>query len=205
MDIIVGGGKFGVKAVEYLLKEGRDFLVLDKDPNCEVARNFDVKIINVGAEKLGEIVEKLNPEWIFPTAPLHVAAETVRNDFEPWNEGIEEILIRIPKNIVVSSVKGSIFLSYNRDKRCPPNCIAPEICPITKIKREKPMFELLSSAFPEAIILISHQLAPGLGAIKGSEFVEFIRKTRKVEKIIVATACRCHGVITPLKKSSSKI
>lgn len=91
MDIVVGGGKFGLKAVEYLLRERREFIVLDPNPECEVARVFNVPILK-GAERLIEIAERNKPESIFPTAPVHVAVESLKDLFEPWNEAIDEIL-----------------------------------------------------------------------------------------------------------------
>ncbi|MEM4702614.1 MAG: hypothetical protein QXK77_04195, partial [Archaeoglobaceae archaeon] len=90
----------------------------------------------------------------------------------------------------------------NRDDTCIQNCSSPEICPVTKIKRPCPMYDLLSFACSEAHILISHQLAPGLGAIRGEDLLEVLEISRKVDKLIVATACKCHGVITALIKSS---
>jgi voltage-gated potassium channel Kch len=57
MDIIVGGGRFGLKAAEYLISQGRDFILLDSNPNCEVAKKLGIKVYDAGAEKLAEIAE----------------------------------------------------------------------------------------------------------------------------------------------------
>ncbi|MCS7144888.1 MAG: hypothetical protein NZ879_07710 [Archaeoglobaceae archaeon] len=200
MDLVIGGGKFGLKAVEYLIERRREFLILDPNPECEVVRVLNVPVLKVGAEKIIEVVEKTNPEWIFPTAPVHVVAEALKDLFEPWDEVIDDLLPKIPSKVVVSVGKGSVVLSYNRDGICIENCNSPEICPVTKLKKDLPMFELIKFAFPKALILISYQIAPGLGAIKGSEFIEVIEKAKKLDKVVVATACNCHGVITGMKK-----
>ncbi|MDI9646523.1 MAG: NAD-binding protein [Archaeoglobales archaeon] len=200
MDIVVGGGRYGARAVEYLMKNKREFLVLEPDLNCEVSRKFGIEVIKGQATDLIELAKKVNPEWIFPTAPVHVAAEVLKKDFEPWIDVVNSILCGIPPKIVVSVGRGSIVVSYNRDGTCLENCISPDICPVTKIKRPCPMFEMIKFASPEAFVLVSHQLVPGLGAIRGKDFQEMVKKAYKDRRIIVATACKCHGVITALKK-----
>lgn len=199
MDIVVGGGKFGLKAVEFLRAKKRDFVVLDPSDDCEVAKTFKDNFLKAEAKDLPKLVEKLRPEWIFPTAPIHVVAEAIKHRFKPWNEKVNEILAGIPIKIVVSAGRGSIVVSYNRDEICIENCISPETCPVTKIKRPCPMFELIKFACSEAKVIVSHQLAPGIGAIKGEDFLMVLEEAKKAEKIVVATACKCHGVITALK------
>ncbi|MCQ4153249.1 MAG: NAD-binding protein [Archaeoglobi archaeon] len=200
MDIIVGGGRFGLKAAEYLISQGRDFILLDSNPNCEAAKKLGIKVYDAGAEKLAEIAERVSPDWIFPTASVHVVAEAVKDYFEPWNEAIDFILSGVPSRLIVSVGKGGIILSYNRDKTCIENCVSPEICPVTKIKRPCPMSEIIRFAYPEAMVLISHQIAPGLGAIRGFDFLETVRRAKEKEKVVLATACDCHAVITALKR-----
>ncbi|MEM1957758.1 MAG: hypothetical protein QXN27_07060 [Archaeoglobaceae archaeon] len=199
MDIVVGGGRFGLKAVEFLLAKKRDFLVLDPSNDCEVAKAFKDKFVKARAEDLPKFAEKFKPDWIFPTAPIHVVAEAIKHRFKPWNEKVNEILAGLPMKVVVSAGKGSVVVSYNRDEICIENCSSPEVCPVTKIKRPCAMFELIKFACNEAKVLVSHQLAPGIGAIKGEEFLALLREAERAERIVVATACKCHGVITALK------
>ncbi len=199
MDIVVGGGRFGFKAVKFLLAKKRDFVVLDPSEDCEVAKTFKDNFVKAKAEDLPKFIEELKPEWIFPTAPIHVVAEAIKHRFKPWNEKVNEILSGLPMKVIVSVGRGSIVLSYNRDDFCVENCSSPEICPVTKIKRPCPMFELIKFACNEARVLISHQLAPGIGAIRGEEFSAILEESKKAKKIVVATACKCHGVITALK------
>jgi coenzyme F420-reducing hydrogenase gamma subunit len=47
---------------------------------------------------------------------------------------------------------------------------------------------------------VSYQLAPGMGALKGSELLEFFSQAEKKAKFVVATACGCHGFFSALKK-----
>ncbi len=202
MDVIVGGGKYGVEAAKFLMDEGRDFIVLDPDPNCMAVRELKAKYEQGGIEKLIDLVEKVDPEYIFPTAPIHVAAEAVKLKYNlnVWNEVINCILAGLPQKIVLSAGRGGIVVTYNRDKDCIQNCSAPDVCPVTKIKKPCPMYELVKFAYPEGFVLVSQQLKPGLGAIRGEDFKEFLNWSKDKDKFVVATACRCHGVITALRR-----
>jgi hypothetical protein len=57
-------------------------------------------------------------------------------------------------------------------------------------------------ACPEGFMLISHQMAQGMGAFKGSELLKFFDWAEKKERFVIATACNCHGVFTAFKKGS---
>ena len=218
--MVVGGGKFGSKAIEYLLKHSEPFIVIDKNEKCTAARNYDLKKLSIKTVRyplpkgnyflVGQAREaliltlRLKPKYIFTTAPIHVAAALIKEKYqlEEWNEGINSILAGIPLKVVVSIGNGTIVVSYNRDGICPPNCNAPSICPITKMKRPCPMYKLLSFAAPNGIVLRSYQLQPGLGALKGREVLETLKRCEGKDKVIVGTACKCHGVITALKSKT---
>ncbi len=102
MGIVVGGGKFGLKAAEFLLRGAEISFFSTAIPIVRWLKKLGIKIKEAKAEKLVEIAEKLNPEWIFPTAPVHLVAEAIKDYFEPWNEVINCILSGIPPKLVVS-------------------------------------------------------------------------------------------------------
>ena len=214
MDLIVGGGKFGCQAVEYLRKNHRDFTLVDKDPNCLAVREYGIR----SSTKVGEageffvkgdlsealvLIMELKPEYVFPTAPTHIAAELAKTKFglEPWTEPINRILVNLPQAVVLHVGRGNLIVSFNRDKDCFEKCDTPEVCPSTKIRKPCTMDRLMKFAYPEAFLLISHQMSPGMGALKGSEILEFFSWVEKQEKFVVATACDCHGVFTGFKKT----
>ena len=199
MDLIVGGGRFGLKVAEYLNSKGRDFVVLDPNDECEVAKRFRAKVIKAEAKDLEKFIKEFDPEWVFPTAPIHVAAEALHGKFRPWNEKVNEILSGLPAKVIVSVGRGTIVVSYNRDELCLDNCSSPERCPVTKLKRPCPMYELIRFACPDVKMLISYQLSPGIGAIRGKDLALVLEESKKVEKIVLATACNCHGIITALR------
>jgi hypothetical protein len=215
MDIIVGGGKYGCVAVEYLRKKGRGFVLVDKDPSCLAVKRYKLKsadhidtegeqFVEGNVAKVLELIECLKPEYVFPTAPVHIAAELAENKFAlvPWNEVINCILANLPPSVVLQAGKGNLIVSYNRDKHCLEKCEAPEVCPSTYKRKPCTMDKLMKFAYPESIILISHQLAPGMGALKGSELLDFLTQVEKKDKFVVATACDCHGFFTALQTSA---
>ncbi len=223
-DLVFGGGKYGMEAVEYLLSRKRNFVVLDIDSKCLVAKNYDLTRINIkDIEKLRfrdekdyfegyfieggifealKVIELLKPEHIFPTAPIHLSAALIQEKFKlsPWFEGVDRVLPGLPSKIIVSAGRGSVVVTYNRDYECQPNCNAPERCPVTGILKPAPMYRLLEFAAPNGFILQSHQLRPGIGALKGNELELLVKWALGKKELIIGTACKCHGVITALKK-----
>ncbi|WP_202320267.1 hypothetical protein [Archaeoglobus neptunius] len=216
MDVVVGGGRYGVEAARYLRERNRDFIVIDVSEDCTAVKELSLKVVpsldevDYGGEFflkgdvsiLPDLVRNLRIEYIFPTAPIHVAAEAVRRKygFEPWYEVVDCIAAGLPTRVVISSGRGSLVVSYNRDHECLEKCPAPDICPVTKIRKPCPMHELVRYAWPDAFVLVSHQLKPGLGGIEGRDFINVLREAEKRRNIVIATACRCHGVITALKR-----
>jgi hypothetical protein len=217
MDIIVGGGKYGCMAVEYLRKKRRGFVLVDKDPNCLAFKRYKIKtafeidpegehFIQGEIATVSQLMARLKPEYVFPTAPIHVAAELAQSRFKlaPWNEAINRILANLPPSVILWAGRGNLIVSYNRDRECIEKCEAPEVCPSTRIRRPCTMNRLMKFACPEGFILISYQMAPGMGALKGSELIEFLNWAKTKEKFIVATACECHGVFNAFQKQRDK-
>jgi hypothetical protein len=213
MDIIVGGGKYGCEAVEYLRKKRKGFVLVDKDPNCLAVKKYKLKTaFDIDAEGeffiQGEIatvlqlIARLKPEYVFPTAPIHIAAELAQSKFKlaTWDEAINYILANLPPSVILRAGSGTLIVSYNRDKECIEKCEAPEVCPSTRKRKPCTMDKLMKFACPEGFILISHQLAPSIGALRGSELLEFFAQVEEKDKFVVATACSCHGFFTALKK-----
>ena len=207
MDVVFGGGKFGLRAVKWLIDNKRDFVVIDPNEDCLVQREYHLKefdgkggFLRGDIKELIEIVLEKKPELVFPTAPIHLAAALVKefHKMKEWNEKVNCILSGLPPKIIVSVGRGSVVVSYNRDATCLENCNAPDICPVTKIKKPAPMHELVRFAVPDGFVIKSEYLEPGLGAIKGDLLRRLLESVD--DRIVVATACRCHGVITSLRR-----
>jgi hypothetical protein len=207
MNVIVGGGRYGCEAIEFLQEKNKNFVVVDKDPDCLATKRFRLKasdcmdsegeyFIHGGLREALELIEKLEPEYVFPTVPIHLAADLTRIKFKlkPWNDGINAILPKLPEVVVLQAGRGKIVVSFNRDHSCIDKCAMPTVCPSSGIRKPCTMIELMRFASPDAFILISYSMAPGIGALKGAELVDFFSWTKKRKNFIVATACDCHGV-----------
>ncbi|MGA3291181.1 MAG: hypothetical protein ABSD42_13190 [Candidatus Bathyarchaeia archaeon] len=213
MDLIIGGGKYGCNAIEYLRQKRKSFVVVDVDPCCLAVQRFALKSFDsicskgeyfvVGdLHKALELMDCLNPEYIFPTAPVHIAADMAKIKFNltPWSEAINSVLPKLPEVVVLHAGRGKLILSFNRDNDCLDNCAMPTVCPSSGTKKPCTMISLMRFASPEAFILISYSMAPGMGALKGSEVSEFFDWVKTKETFVVGTACDCHGFFSAFRK-----
>jgi hypothetical protein len=217
MDIVAGGGKYGCYAAEFLREKGRSFTVIDTDPNCLAARELELRSTDDLEREgeffirgdLGTVLDLLVPastEFVFPTVPTHLAADLARIKFnlKPWIEAIGNILPKLPQTVVSKAGEGNIVTTFNKDYRCIDKCAMPQICPSSGFKKPCTMTDLMRSAGPQAFFLLSHSMAPGLGALKVVELTQFLGWAEKRKKFIVATTCDCHGVFTALQKCNSE-
>jgi hypothetical protein len=214
MDIIIGGGKYGCHAIDFLRKKQRSFIVIDPNPNCPAVERFGIKTskeINIQGEifvegdlsKAIKLVDELKPEYVFPTAPVHIAADMASIKFAlvPWPKAINKILPMLPPTVVLVAGKGKLVVSFNRDNECLEECSMPDVCPTSKTRKPCTMTRLMKFASPDAFILVSHSMAPGMGALKGAELLEFFDWAKAQSEFVIGTACDCHGVFSAFRKT----
>jgi hypothetical protein len=213
MNIIAGGGKYGCEAVEYHRSRKIGFVLVDKDPECLAVKRYNLKTcksLNYQTDcffqgdmsTVLKLLQKYNLTYLFPTAPIHVAAELAKLKFNlrPWTEAINLILSKLPPSIVLKSGRGNLILSYNRDEDCIDKCGTPPICPSTNKSKPCTMDNLMRFAYPQGFFLVSYQMAPGMGALKITELLKFFNSAEEEEKFVVATTCDCHGVFSAFCK-----
>jgi hypothetical protein len=213
MDLIIGGGKYGCHAIDLLRSQNRDFAVIDIDPHCQAVTRFNIKatanlpttgehFVQGDLPKAIELIDALKPEYVFPTAPIHIAAEMAKIKFKltPWVEVINCILPKLPQSIVLKAGQGGLVLSFNRDNHCQEKCSMPETCTTSHVKKPCTMTRLMEYASPEAFILVSHSMAPGMGALKSAELKDFFSWAEGKREFVVGTACDCHGVFSAFRK-----
>jgi len=205
MDLVIGGGWYGERAVRYLIGQERQFIIIDPDPECRAAQavreaGYTSSTMHGGVDVALQAFSDYSPEYIFPTAPVHVAAGLVCESlgFCESSGEIRDLLAVIPSDLVLDSKGGSVYLSLNREATCFPDCPSPDTCPVTGEGRTVPLHDILRGLLPDSFILESVQLAPGLGALRGSDIVSLLDWVPGKLHVVVGTACRCHGVVTVL-------
>ena len=206
MDLIVGGGTYGLRAARFSRGEGREARVFDPDPGCRVARFLAENPQPGIAWVCGEIPEAYRfftvarPARVFPTAPVHVAARiiAVACGLHEREGGTGPVAGKIPGGFHAGQSGADLFLSFNPAGTCAPGCSSPVCCPVTGEDRPVPLYARLREWYPACIVIESVQLCPGLGAIRGEDLVAAISRCRGRAEVCIATACRCHGVVTVL-------
>jgi hypothetical protein len=105
--------------------------------------------------------------------------------------------------LAIRGPQGELYLSLARHI-CADDCDEPAICPVTGEVRDQPLFRRLAAASrPELPLLVvaSEQLAPGIGGYSPDKLMKLADTVAATSgPLLVATACRCHGVVHGLKR-----
>jgi hypothetical protein len=211
---ILGAGRFGRLAVERLLarREPPLLVVVDQDPEkLHLLADLPVERVNEDALHFLRANFEEGPDWIVPAVPVHVAfawlaaelAEVGRVETLPPPRGVDALIPNPWRD-----GKGGLYASMATFV-CPGNCSEPhERCTVTGLRRSDDLFALIARIrVPGYVPLVvrSQQLAAGVGGYRPSALRHLLRATEAAtESVLVATACRCHGVIHALKWESAK-
>jgi hypothetical protein len=214
--LILGAGKFGRLALERLgaQDERAAFLVVDRMAQAlSGARGPAASQINrVEAEAVAFLAESLKNgapwDWLIPAIPEHVAFSWLRQGplvGTGWEttQVPEELATLTP--VAIRGREGELYLSRALHL-CPDDCSEPRACPVTGEPRETPLYEELAAlevpGFTTAVIP-SRQLAPGVGGFSPGRLLALAQDLSGLGgKVLVATACRCHGVVHALERRS---
>jgi hypothetical protein len=207
---IVGAGHFGYLAAQRLSKRYPEasFLVVDhrRDKLQRIAADF---ALPVHAEDLDSFFESRQVDdstWIVPAIPIHYAFAWLLHELKQSGHAAllsvqPTVEAQIPNPYRAPS--GSLCASF-ATFICPDSCNEPDdICTYTKDPRPGNLFDKLGGiTVPncDVIVIRSWQLAPGVGGYPGSILKGAAEKiaTRAEGCFLVATSCRCHGVIDAL-------
>ena len=207
--LVIGAGKFGVRAVERLSKDkGPELWVVDKDVDAlEAIKPLCPKVIEAdGVEFLARHPELFAQRvTIVPAIPVHLA---FRWFYETYSGPGKAQIIEIPDHLlpslpfVLKGNDGTVYLSH-ADFLCPDDCPEPIRCTVTGEAR-KPLYEIIPGARTDELGLVlirSRQMAPGVG---GYPINELSRLRQTIEekgsgKWIIATSCRCHASLSALE------
>jgi hypothetical protein len=144
--------------------------------------------------------------WIIPAVPVHVGFEWVANEL-----GKVAVVRRItvPGEVdskvpnPVRGPAGTLYASF-ATFICPDHCSEPEeICTFTGKGRLGNLYDIFGavsvSGF-DAAVLRSWQLAPGVGGYPARSLRELLAGVyQKPGGYLLATSCRCHGVMDALE------
>ncbi len=204
---IIGAGKFGIRSVKQLSQNRHAYSITLVDSNEEAllnAKNLDCDIIvEDGTLFLKDnLIGGRGPDWIVPALPLHLAFEWFaliigKERLSPLAlpEEMDDLLpnpVRVTKN--------HIYVSH-AEFICPLNCDEPDSkCTKTGEPRKEDMFALLARLRIKGItpfVIRSYQLGPGVGGYRPIILYELLDKLfHHHGSCFIATACRCHGVIS---------
>lgn len=216
---ILGAGKFGKLALTRLSAHNGTarFLVMDLCP--EALRSAQAHLGKPGEFLLGDAIAYLAAhlapdfpiDWLIPAIPVHVAYAWFRRGpgRDCHLEGFP-----VPKDLeslaatAFRGPEGELYLS-RASHLCPDDCPEPETCPVTGEDREPPLWQLLAArSRPELPLLVvpSRLLTPGVGGYPPRELLRLAREALEISgPFLLATACRCHGVVHGLRRREGKL
>jgi hypothetical protein len=208
---IVGAGHFGYLAAQRLSRRYPEaaFLVVDqrREKLDEIKKDFGLA---VQVEDTASFFE--NPwvdatTWIIPAVPVHFAYQWLMKELKKTGRvaplPVPAVLeAQIPNPYRAPS--GSLCASY-ATFICPDYCNEPdELCTYTKSPRPGNLYEDLARIIlpgSDVIVVRSWQLAPGVGGYPRRSLEKVLQRITGVPKgsYLIATSCRCHGVIDGLR------
>jgi hypothetical protein len=211
--LILGAGKFGRLALERLERQdaAASFVVVDRDPVALAVRaDSGANREGVKAEAIAFLVQHLKGgarwDWLIPMVPVHVAFHWLMagplagSGWQP--AAVPEVLAHLASQ-AWRGPDGELYLSRAQGL-CPDDCAEPEVCPISGESRNLPLYQELASlnlAGYEIRVIPSQQLAPGVGGYRLERLLDLARDMDALKgKVLIATACRCHGVVHGLTR-----
>ena len=201
---IIGAGRAGKRALEVLTELGFSRIrVIDPDPRAlEPLRSLAEPVAADGVEWLsrgnGNV---LRGEWLVPTLPVHLVFQWLLAVL-----GRRARQVEVPAR-AVADLPG---LMETRDKGytaslaqglCPSDCDERKGCAWTRAQPYTlpQALSLRSRKWPLELVR-SRALAPGLGGYPRSVLERLKNNLESRQgRVMVATACRCHGVIHALE------
>ncbi|MFO7962394.1 MAG: NAD-binding protein [Desulfobacterales bacterium] len=208
---IIGGGKFGRRAADAFHRKNAGPSITVFETNPEKIRTLENRGIRaVCTDGIAFLAAKMTkdyrPDWIIPAVPVHVAFQWIRCKLSEVYDIVpvavpEIIRSRLPNPI--DGNPGELYVSI-ADFICPDNCPAPEnVCTITRKPRPFDVYsriEMLKTPELTPVVIQSRQLGPGVGGYTPGALFDALESVGRLDTgILLATACRCHGVIQAFK------
>lgn len=212
---VLGAGHFGQLACKRLIKRHPEalFRVVDGREEKLDAIKQELNLPVHPSEAIAYLAEA-NPAksvWIIPAIPIHVAYRWILSRLAGADKRPMEIDVpgqadaQVPNPFRMNSK--TLYASFATFV-CPDNCNEPdEICTYTGEKRQGNLFDRLSQiavAGFRVVVVRSLQLAPGVGGYPVSHLLKALSEIERAPgKYLIATSCRCHGVLDALEWKGS--
>lgn len=206
MAWVCGAGKFGRQAVLALYKN-YELVVIDRHP----PDNLPDGVVTVQSDAVVWLAEHLTPQSqvsaIIPALPLHLAADWLSTRLEADGLSVSKVPLPSP---LLDNLPNPVQLSPSRavlsyaNFICPPSCSEPkEICTHTGKRRPLSLYKLLENIESppfSTIVIRSRQVGPGIGGYSASDLFQLYQQVQAKAKhpLLIATACRCHGILDAL-------
>ena len=212
--LILGAGRFGRIAFDRLRKRWPLSRIIMVDCRRPADLNLDgVGVRFISAEAVDYLVALDEPavaaDWIVPAVPVHVAGQWVRRRLAESGQGTTLAIPSAVVSLVPHPMQGEDDQLYvsNADFLCPDDCPEPEkICTVTGKPRPQVLYTFLAGlSIPgfTMVVVRSRQLAPGVGGYQPVDLQNALDRVRAAPgPVLLATACKCHGVIEALDARS---
>jgi hypothetical protein len=225
--VIIGGGCYGsyyVRQLRRAMTRGavtvRELIVVDRDPECAVARDAHDDLTLVVSEWATFFERFLEapaaaddavvPSPLMPHLFLHWLRDRAIARFPTRTVAVE-----LPEEVPGvrwqrPGTDGSRYVSF-ADWMCPVNCIEPRICPHTKGERDWDMSRTAAAApgVQRAAVLHCTHRSYGVGMIDVRDIqradAEITRAATASEeaRVLVGTVSNCHGALGVLRVGGS--
>ncbi|MBW2683750.1 MAG: potassium transporter [Deltaproteobacteria bacterium] len=206
---ILGAGKFGQLALERIIRHLPEVEITLVDNRVQETAAKGVTVVcKEGISWLADNMQREETaDMIIPSLPVHMVAEWMKLKSSA-NYGVSAVplpthlVARLPNPI--KNGDSQLYLSH-ADFLCPDNCGEPELfCTSTGKERAEDMFHLLANIDESPYIpfvVRSYQLFPGVGAIYPEDMWSLLDRVHNFlnKPLLIATACRCHGVLDGLQ------
>lgn len=228
--VIIGGGCYG----SYYLRQLRrarergavriaELLVVDRDPDCAVAREPSTDrtlVVEEWGAFLGRFLASPSaPDDAIVPSPLmpHLLLHWLRDRAIARFPG-QRVAIAVPDEVREvrwqrAGDDGSRYVSF-ADWMCPVNCIEPRICPHTKGERDWEMGRTVAAVPGVDAVAVLHctHRSYGVGMIDVSEIQRADATVAAVgarggapARVLVGTVSNCHGALGVLTVGGSPV
>jgi hypothetical protein len=213
---ILGAGRFGTIAAQRLSRRypRASFLVVDtmEEKLAEVHEKLELPIHMEDAVSFLGNHPPSDDVWVISAVPVHVAFLWLLSRLNHFGKAYSipvpnEVDPQVPNPYRVPL--GTVYTSF-ATFQCPDTCNEPdEICTYTKKPRLGNLFERLtqiSVSEVRVVVVRSWQLAPGVGGYTGGQLKNALEEIQEDSgTYLVATSCRCHGVIDGLRWQKNRL